>query len=96
MWRIKPAEHEQLLRLGPIVAVGMLGLSVVMGLTSLGAFTRRRWGWGLAVVVFLVNGLGDAARVLFGAPAGGLFGGLVTAVIIWWLTRPSVRALFDR
>jgi hypothetical protein len=96
MWRIKPVEHEQLLRLGPIVGFGFLGLAAMMALASLGSFMRRRWGWGLAVFIFVANGLGDAARIFSGAPAEGMLGVVVTAAIVWWLTRADVRALFDR
>ena len=95
MWRIKPAEHEQLFRLGPIIVVGFLGLAVLMAFASLGCFMRRRWGWILAIAIFLVNGLGDAARILWGAPVEGILGVVVVAVIIWWLTRTRVHALFD-
>jgi hypothetical protein len=96
MWRIEPAEHEQLLMLGPLDAVGFLGLAGMMALASFGCFSRRRWGWGLAVVIFLLNGLADAARIFFGAPAEGLIGVAVTSAILWWLTHARVRELFER
>ncbi|MEP6967010.1 MAG: hypothetical protein ABI906_02915 [Pseudomonadota bacterium] len=94
MWRLKPSEHAILLRMGPLVGIGFIGLSAAMMATSVGCFARRRWGWGLAVAIFVVNGLADAARVLGGAPVEGALGVTVATLIVWWLTRPRVRRLF--
>jgi hypothetical protein len=94
IWRIKPDAHRQLLALGPRAGGGFLGLALVMAAASCGAFARRRWAWWLALFIFAVNALGDAARI----PSGGLWEGLigiaVTLVILWWLTRRPVRSLF--
>ena len=38
MWRIKPEEHQQLLSAGVPASVGFFGLSVIMAITSIGAF----------------------------------------------------------
>ena len=94
MWRLKPSEHAVLLGMGPLVGSGSIGLSAAMMATSVGCFTRRRWGWGLAVAIFVVNGLADAARILSGTPFEGVFGVTVAAFIVWWLTRLRVRRLF--
>lgn len=94
MWRIKPRDHETLLAMGPLVGFGFCGLSIAMAAASFGCFARLRWGWGLALAIFIVNGLADAARIPFGSPWEGIFGVTVVAVIVWWLTRPRVRDLF--
>jgi hypothetical protein len=94
MWRIKPRDHETLLGMGPLVGFGFCGLSVVMAAASIGCFAKLRWGWDLAVAIFVVNGLADAARIPLGAPSEGVLGVTVAAVIVWWLTRPRVRGLF--
>jgi hypothetical protein len=96
IWRVKPAEHRQLLQFGPIVGIGFLGLALVMAGASIGSFTRRRWGWRLALAIFALNATGDAARIPSGAVWEGLLGVAVTGAILWWLTRARVRADFDR
>jgi hypothetical protein len=96
VWRIKPAEHAQLLAMGPLVGLGFSALSVVAVIGAVGAFQRRRWGWWVAVLGISANGLADAARGLAGARLEGLIGVTVAGAIVWWLTRPRVRALFDR
>jgi hypothetical protein len=96
MWRIKPEEHEQLLSAGVPASLGFLGLSAIMAVTSIGSFLRRRWAWWLAMMIFVVNGLGDAIRGALGAAVEGVVGVSAVALILFWLTRPNVRATFDR
>ena len=96
VWRVKPAAHAQLLAIGPLAGLGFLGFSAVAAATSLGCFQHRRWAWRLAIAVFVLNGLSDAARIPFGAVAEGVLGAAATGLIVWWLTRPGVRALFPR
>ncbi len=94
IWRIKPRDHQALLAMGPLVGFGFCGLSVAMAAASIGCFGRLRWGWGLALTIFVVNGLADAARIPLGAPSEGVLGVAVATGIVWWLTRPRVRDLF--
>jgi hypothetical protein len=94
MWRIKPAEHQQLLTAGAAAAFGFLALSAAMAATSVGAFLRRRWGWRFALIIFSINGLGDAARIVLGAPIEGAIGVGIVVTVLFWLTRPHVRAMF--
>lgn len=94
IWLGKPEEHGLLLALGPRVGWGFLGLALAMAAASYGTFRRRRRGLWLAMAIFGVNAAGDAARIFSGALWEGVIGVAVTAAILWWLTRPRVRALF--
>jgi hypothetical protein len=95
IWLRKPEEHRLLAALGPLVATGFIGLSVLMALTAYGVWRRRRWGWALAAIIFAVNGLSDLARAVTGSLWEGLLGAAIAALILWWLFRPSVRELFS-
>lgn len=63
--------------------MGFFVLALVMAAASTGSFLRRRWAWRLAIVIFIVNGLGDGVRTLSDAPMEGVFGVAVvpTAVL---------------
>jgi hypothetical protein len=95
IWLIKPEEHGLLVALGPWAGWGFLGLAVAMAAASWGTFRRRRWGLWLAMAIFAANAAGDAARITSGAVLEGVIGVAVTGAILWWLTRPKVRALFS-
>jgi len=96
IWLRKPAEHELLLALGPRIGWGFLALALAMAAASFGTFRRRGWGLWLAMAIFALNAAGDAARIPSGAVLEGMIGVAVTAAILWWLTRPKVRACFER
>ena len=96
IWRWKPDEHARLLALGPAVGAGFLLLALAMAAACYGAFARKRWGLRLAMAIFAVNALADAARMPFGGMWEGLIGLVVTAAILWWLSRARVRRSFDR
>jgi hypothetical protein len=95
-WRIKRSEHAQLMAMGSWVGWAFLVLATTAGLASYGSFSRRPWGWRLALAILCVNGAGDAIRAAGGAWLEGLVGVGVVIVIVWWLTRPQVRALFEQ
>jgi hypothetical protein len=96
MWRIKPAEYAQLRGMGAWVGAGFVVLCAAAAIGSIGILRRRRWGWWFAVVGIGINALADAARIPMGAVFEGLIGVTVAGAILLWLTRPPVRALFDR
>ena len=96
VWRIKPEEHARLLAMGPLVGLGFSALSVAAAAIAVGVFQRRRWSWWAAVLGIAANGVGGALRGLSGGPLEGAIGVTVAGAIVWWLTRPRVRALFDR
>jgi hypothetical protein len=94
IWRLKPQDHGWLKSHGALVPAGFLLLSAIMAAASLGCLTRQRWGWVLAVLIFIANGIVDAARIAFDAPLEGTVGATVSAIVIWWLIQPRVRRLF--
>ncbi len=96
IWTWKQAEHEELLALRPWIGWAFAALSAVFVAASYGAFARKRWAWPLAVVIFVANGLGDALQFFRSAFVEGAIGVTVTTAIVYLLTRPQRRALFDR
>ena len=94
IWQIKPHEYQDLLLLRPTSSAGFAILCIAMAATMIGCFQRKRWGLMLAITIFAINALGDAAHAFSGAWAEGAFGVAVAALILWWLTRHRVRALF--
>ena len=94
IWAVKPYEHEHLLRLRPFTTAGFVAICAAMAAAAFGTLRRRRWGLSLATAIFVINAIGDAARTISGAWLSGLLGLIVAGAVVWWLTRPDVRALF--
>jgi hypothetical protein len=95
VWSLYPARRSLLMPYHAWLAPGFLILAIVMASASVGCFRRRKWGWCLAVAIFVVNGLSDAAQLLFGRILEGGIGVAVAVAILYYLLRPAVRALFS-
>jgi len=94
IWLLYPARRSLLLPYRTWLGPGFLILAFVMASASIGCFRHRRWGWWLAVAIFSVNGLGDAAQLLTGHMLEGGIGVSVAAAILFFLSRPKVRETF--
>lgn len=94
IWLLYPARRSLLLPYRTWLGPGFLILAFVMASASIGCFRHRRWGWWLAVAIFSVNGLGDAAQILIGHVLEGGIGVCVAAAIVYFLARPKVRETF--
>jgi hypothetical protein len=90
----------------PAMAMGALGavyfaaMAVVLGTVLYGFWKFEYWGWvGALVVTALGTLLGLFQLIAFlraGLLAGNLIGIIIGVAVIWYLTRPDVRAMFRR
>ena len=94
VWRVYPARRGVLMPHRAWLGPGFLVLAVPMVCACAGCFRRRKWGWWLAVVIFAVNGLGDATQLVLGHLLEGTIGVAATSAILVYLSRPGVRSAF--
>jgi len=95
MWALnRPAQvaFEGLGRLGGVLMV-FVGLAT--STAAWGLLRGRRWAWGMALVVFALNGMGDLVSVALGKDGmrAGL-GVLIAGVFFSLLLGKSVRRFF--
>jgi hypothetical protein len=96
IWSIRQDDtHQKMVALGWPAGLGLWLLGAVALATAVGSFGQRRWAWWLAIVTLSVNGLSDVARMAMGGVVEGLAGAAIAALILFWLTRPKVRAQFS-
>lgn len=89
---------------GPVVGVGMgsvlyfLVMAVVLGIILYGFWTFQHWGWiATLTVTAIATALGLYQLFAFaeaGLLVGNLVGVIIGVLVIWYLTRPGVRAMF--
>ena len=94
IWLVYPARRAMLMPYRAWLGPGFLALAVAMASASVGCFLRRRWGWRLATLIFAVNGLGDALQLFMGRFVEGGIGVAAAGAILFYLSRPAVRAAF--
>jgi hypothetical protein len=59
MWRLNPRAAETMRPMGRWLGAALAGVGLVAAVAGLGLWGGRRWGWGVAVALFAVNGAGD-------------------------------------
>lgn len=96
IWEYRPREHVELIRLGGAAPALFFAFSILIAVTAVDCFGRRRWGWGFAVFIFAVDALASAARGFLDSRLDAAFGVVFSAAVLFWLTRPRVQVLFDR
>jgi hypothetical protein len=80
--------------LGRWIGVPFLCLSLILAAAAGGWFTRRRWGWLLAVLVISVQVLGDAVNLVRGNCLQGATGVVIAGLLLAYLVSRRVRAAF--
>jgi len=95
IWSIRQDDtHQRMVALGWPAGLGLWAVGLVALATAFGSFMRRRWAWWLAAAALGVNGVADLARLAMGGVVEGGAGVVIAALILFWLTRPKVRAQF--
>jgi len=94
IWKLYPARRAVLMPYRVWLGPGFLILAIIMASASIGCFRRRIWGWWLAVIIFLINGLSDAGQILIGHFREGGIGVAVAGFILFYLSQPHVRGAF--
>lgn len=94
VWKAYPARRALLLPHREWLGPGFLTLAVAMASAGAGCVLQRKWGWWLAVAIFALNGLGDAAQIVLGHYVEGAIGVAAAGTILFYLSRPRVRAAF--
>jgi hypothetical protein len=79
--------------IGIVFGIFMLILGIILLFTVGGLPKGYKWAWWITVIIFVVNGIGDAAKLALGS-IDGVLGILIAAGFIFYMTRPGVRAFF--
>ena len=94
VWKAYEARRAMLIPYRVWLAPGFLALAAVMAAASFGCFSRRNWGRHLAIAIFAVNGAGDVVQLFIGHILEGTIGVTAAGLLIYWLSRPSVKEAF--
>lgn len=96
MWQLNPRAQEAFSRIGIWAPLLLAAVSIACAACAYGFFTGKRWGYWLGVAGLLANLIGDLANTVLGNEPRAIVGVPIVAVILWYLSRPQVRAFFQR
>jgi len=94
MWVLNRPAYRQLASLDETVGVPFLVLSAALAVSGVGWFTRRTWGWRLAVFLIATQVLGDLINIFMGHFVRGAVGVTIASALLLYLLRPGVRDAF--
>ena len=94
IWILNPPAHRELAPYGPVVGLLFLLLGATLAVAAAGWFKRKVWGWWLAVAVIATQVLGDLVNAFSGRVVEGAIGVTIAGLLLFYLTRPQVRAAF--
>lgn len=95
IWQINPDSYKEMIPYRVAIGVAFIALSQVFVVTARGWFKLRKWGWVCTVGIFAANAAGDFGRLFSGDFTGGLLGIAIAGLIIFYLTRPGIKGLFN-
>jgi hypothetical protein len=76
-------------------ALALLGtVCLACAASAYGFFTGKRWGYRLGVMGLIVNATGDLINAALGIEPRAWVGVPIVALILWYLSRPKVKAFF--
>lgn len=93
-WRVNPRAHEAFTRIGPWSVVLMSVVFVACLLTAIGLWRRFEWGYWLALVMLIVNLVGDAINVIAGTDRRAIVGIPIALILLLYLMRRNTREHF--
>jgi len=80
-----------LLALGAVILV----LGILYFAVGMGYFGGKGWAWTLGIVVTIISVILDVVQIAFGA-ISNVFGLVIGLLILYYLTRPHVKAFFGK
>lgn len=96
MWMLNPRAYKELAPFGKVVGIAFLFLSALLATAAIGWLQRRVWGWWLAVIVIATQILGNLMNIFLGRIVEGGIGFTIAGLLLLYLLRAKVRAVFER
>lgn len=91
-WRVNPAGHAGMLRLGAWAVLLMLGVCAACITAAYGLFTGRAWGRAVAIGGLAVNLCGDVLTAVLRHEPATLIGVPIALALIIYLWRAPVTS----
>jgi len=92
IWRLKPQARLEFLQIGRGASIVlMIVVGFACGASAIGLARNTIWGRTLAIVVLLINLVGDSLNALLRHDPKTLIGLPIGAVMIWYLLRSKPR-----
>jgi hypothetical protein len=89
LWRLNPDAHAAFQTIGTWAIALMLAIGIACGFAAIGLWHGAFWGRQIAIIILVVNAIGDLSKVVLRHDYRALIGLPIAAAMIFWLIRPS-------
>lgn len=96
VWRLNPRAQIAFASMGGWAPVLLGAVSLACASAAVGLWRVRLWGYVVAIALLVINGIGDVVNVVLGTEPRAVIGIPIVIALVLYLTRPSVRAVFER
>jgi hypothetical protein len=79
---------------GMIFGLFILVLGLILVSSGYGLLKGKKWAWLTVLIIFIINGIGDAISIAYGGGINGISGILIASAFLFYLTRPHVKEFF--
>lgn len=93
-WALNPNAYQQLLPVNSIAGPLFFLLGLLLALSAVGWFRRRRWAWRLTVIIIAMQAFGDILNLLRGDWLRGGLGVTIAGGILLYLFTPDIKSAF--
>ncbi len=96
IWNLKnsfPTGFKSTL-VGILFAYFLIILGLIMLYATYGIAKGLKSAWWITLIIFTVNGIGDAVSLAFGGGFNGITGIIIIGLFLFYLTRPNVKKYF--
>jgi len=94
IWTLNPWAYTKLAPFGKPIGLLFILLAASLATSGAGWLKRRRWGWQLAVAIIGTQVLSDVVNIPYGRSIQGAVGAMIASALLFYMTRPSIRAYF--
>lgn len=77
----------------PVIGAGLIVIALLDVVLAYGLWTGKGWAWIISLILAALGILFSLASLAFRG-AGGVITLIINAVIVYYLTRPNVKAFF--
>ena len=96
MWRLNPRAYQAFAGIGLWAIVLLLPVSAACAAAAFGLWFGKPWGYRLAILLLVVNLIGDIFNVVSGTEPRAIIGIPIAILIIAIVTTPATRAFFRK
>lgn len=95
MWRLNPRAREAFTGMSGYAILLLSTVSAACASASVGLWRGKRWGYLIALALFIFNLIGDITNVLLGVEPRAIIGIPIVALLLWYLSTQNVRRYFE-